>query len=223
MTTGFQLAEKITKVEEGDTLWSISIEGGGFGLLKSYGVEPKVGDRVAVRLQGGSLVVGVKLNDVVVFDKDDYEIHLDSVKLKASSTLEKVAQFEKDREKLDADFKELPQLFQERIEKFRSNNPDFRWDFESYELFCCKQALLIANALKTPEAIKAFSEKPFHEQEKEVLFLSDEHSGNSFAVAVKLAFFYVTNPANVVKMHGALAQLVGSRAYGDVPSGEAHA
>ncbi len=42
----------------------------------------------------------------------------------------------------------------------------------------------------------------------------DEHSGNTFGVACKLAHCYAAEPDLVPKMHGALCPLVGCESYG---------
>ena len=110
----------------------------------------------------------------------------------------------------------LPKCFQERIDKFRTNNDRFRIDYESYEVFCCEQAVVIANACKTPEEIQVFASKKWDEQLKQVPELSDGHSGNTFGASCHLAHWYLSNPENVIKMHGALSPLVGSDEYGDV-------
>lgn len=45
---------------------------------------------------------------------------------------------------MDVDYENLPDAFKKRIDRFRANNPDFRFEFESYELFCCMEAVKIA-------------------------------------------------------------------------------
>jgi hypothetical protein len=109
----------------------------------------------------------------------------------------------------------LPPLFQERIAKFqRDGGPEFRRDYEPYELFCCEQAVAIADALHTAEAIVAFHAAPWDEQKRLVPGLSDGHSGNTFGTACMLARAYVEKPEFVAKLHGALTPLVGCEAYG---------
>jgi hypothetical protein len=109
----------------------------------------------------------------------------------------------------------LPALFQERIAKFqRDGGHDFRRDYEGYELFCCEQAVAIADALHTGEAIVAFHAASWKEQKRLVPALSSDHSGNTFGTACLLARTYVERPEFVPKLHGALTPLVGCEAYG---------
>lgn len=66
-------------------------------------------------------------------------------------------------------------------------------------MFCCEQAVVIADALKTPDAIDAWRALPWDEQVKAVP-IDDGHSGNTFGFACALAKAYlaekrVTAPA----------------------------
>lgn len=127
-------------------------------------------------------------------------------------------QFEKEgRAKLDAQYDALPDLFKRRIDKFRANNPDFRWKYESYEMFCCTQAVAFADALKTVDALNAWRALDWKEQREQVPAMDDGHSGNTFGAACALAALYLSRPDDVVRLHGALAPLVGSEEYGCIP------
>lgn len=54
-----------------------------------------------------------------------------------------------------------------------------------------------------------------HKLQRAVLpTLFDGHSGNSFGMALRLAYHYLTNPENVFLEHGALTPLVGCDDYG---------
>ena len=121
--------------------------------------------------------------------------------------------FKKNKSKIDKRFNKLPQLFQLRIQRFRKHNRNFRWEFESYELFCCEEAVKIANALKTEDAIIEWSKKDWKEQVKQVP-ISDGHSGNTFGCAVVLARLYARKSPSVISVHGALVPLVGCKKYG---------
>lgn len=126
--------------------------------------------------------------------------------------------FKKNRAKLDADYVSLPSEFQNRIDKLRRNNPDFRWKYEEYEMSCCVDAVKIAKSLKTVEAIQHFASlADSKEQDRLVLDLFKGHSGNSFGMACLLARAYIEKPEYVSRIHGALSPLVGSNEYGDVP------
>ncbi len=109
----------------------------------------------------------------------------------------------------------LPALFRERITKFQQDGGhEFRRDYEGYELFCCEQAVVIADTLQTVEAIRGFHAAAWDEQKRLVPGLSDEHSGNTFGMACALARMYLEHPEHVTKLHGALTPLVGCDAYG---------
>lgn len=110
----------------------------------------------------------------------------------------------------------LPDVFRERIAVRERNNPDFDWEYGQYELFCCEQAVLIANTLGSLEAVEAFQQAEWEQQLARVPGLSDGHSGNTFGCACALAGWYLKNPSQVPLLHGAMSPLVGSRAYGDI-------
>ena len=129
-------------------------------------------------------------------------------------------EFNANKDDLDRRFSSLPHVFQQRIQRFRDNNPDFRWQYESYELFCCEQAVEIANHVPL-DGIDEFCRLPWESQKAAVPGLDDGHSGNTFGCAALLAKLYLSQPENVVKLHGALSPLVGSKAYGCVPREEA--
>ncbi len=88
-------------------------------------------------------------------------------------------EFEENREEMDAKYGALPEVFRRRIDRFRGNNPDFRWMYEDYELFVCEEAVKIAEALETPEAVEEFVELSPGEQ-KELVDHSPKHSNLSF-------------------------------------------
>ena len=66
------------------------------------------------------------------------------------------------------------------------------------------------------EIISDFYKRPFEEQVK-LAGISDQHSGNTFGMACRLASIYLSLPENVIRLHGSLAPLVGSGEYGCVP------
>ena len=58
----------------------------------------------------------------------------------------------------------FPPVFQERIYGLRKAGKEFNGENESYEVFCCEQAIVIAKSLKTREKVYAFAELTFQEQ-----------------------------------------------------------
>lgn len=148
--------------------------------------------------------------------------------------------FEEEKELLDKQFKLLPAVFQRRIERFRFNNEDFRWKYESIELELSGQAVALARYLhkqtgtkfpigKIPidkrEAYNAnivdkanhFFSLPNIIMQHLVSELDDVHSGNSLAHVHLLSVLYLTDPKKMVKVNGCLSCIVGSEAFGDVP------
>lgn len=61
---------------------------------------------------------------------------------------------------------------------------------KEYNIFCCEQAVVIAESLKTKEKIAEFFKLNYDILEM-VPLLSDDHSGNTFGMSCKLAIAYL--------------------------------
>lgn len=121
---------------------------------------------------------------------------------------------ERERASRDARRAALPEALRERCSVFEARNPNWRRDFESYELFVCEEAaLLVAHFGGDLEALRAFHDKPTDEQ-REVLPRMSEHSGNTFGAALAIARRLMEAPELVRGAHGALCPLVGCVEYG---------
>ena len=174
----------------------------------------------------GYSVRGLAIDGHVFWYRTEAEDQAHSDALIAASDQRKQDDFERDRTKHDAIYDALPEPFRERIDKFRRTNPDFRWQFEPYEAMCCTDAVKIARYCSVhrvateadgdeptaAENVQAFAKLPYEEQKK--ADIDPGHSGNSFGVAVHLAYLCVTDPGLVLAAHGALTPLVGCKDYG---------
>ncbi len=203
--------DKVKQYEDG--AWQVSFDGSTSFLIPADSpVTPKPG--MAMRQYGkgfGYSVRGVDLDGVEVYYRtEDGQDALHKRQVEESKA-QKRKEYEEKREEFEERVNALPDEFRKRILKFREANPEFRWEFEPYELFTCEEAVKIAAHCKTEEGIRAFHGLP-HEQQKEVT--SDGHSGNTFGMACRLAMWYVTKPELVEKEHGALTALVGCKEYG---------
>ena len=203
--------------------WSISLKSGtGFFLDAKWGHTPHIDDKVELFTVQGSTIRGVNLNNNLVFYKSDETLEEErQAWLKANDERKQLA-FEKEKANMDADFEALPYMFQKRILGFRANNPNFRVDFEGYELFCCKEAMKIVTAIPNLDAelLKKFKDLDYETQRAAIPTLDDGHSGNTFGCACTLALAYATDPSYVTRVHGALSPLVGSKEYGDISKEE---
>jgi len=210
-------ATQVEKVDCTKTGWTITCSDKWMlHVSVKHGVTPIVGQVARFYGQIGNVVRGLYLDHQKVFY---YTIaqqeRKDKAWLKSNERKQKL-KFSKNRLSLNQQYDSLPDVFKRRIDRFRSNNPDFRWKYESYEMFTCKEAIKIANALDDSFDPAEFYKLSFKEQNKLVPDLSDEHSGNTFGMALQLAYLYKTNPEGVAQIHGALAPLVGSKEYGDI-------
>lgn len=206
---------KISKVTKEDNGYTIDAEGTCFFYDEKY-PQPKPGDIITLYTVNGSKIRGMNLNGAKLYYKTDEELEEEHKEYVEKYNKQKQEEFKKNKTHLDKQYDSLPEFFQKRIDKYRHNNPDFRVEYESYEMFCCTEAVKIANSCKTPDKVKEFSEMSF-EQQVEIANISDGHSGNTIGMAIRLAYFYLLEPENVIKLHGAMAPLVGSKEYGDTP------
>ena len=210
------MESKIQRVEETETHYFISTDGCGFGYEKKHGgAIPKVGDLIVAQTSRTNTIRGVILNGVQIFYKTDEQLEDEHKAWVEEYKRKQKEDFEKNRAQLDKDFDSLPQPFQDRITRFRENNPEFRVEGEGYEMFCCTEAVKMAETLKTSEEVEKFSKLDYNEQKKLVNF-DDGHSGNTFGCAVKLAYWYLKEHGLVSQMHAALSPLVGSEQSGDL-------
>jgi hypothetical protein len=202
------IIERVDRCKGG---FDIGFNSGGFVMSSKYKVIPKVGDSICVYTHRGCTVRGVDLNGKTVYYKTDQQLEDDHKKWCEKYEREKQKKFKKNQKAMDKMYDELPPEFQQRIDTFRKNNPKFRTDYEHYELFCCQQAVLIANTLKTPEKVREWSES----DNKWVLVpdLDKGHSGNTLDMATHLAYWYLQQPEAIARIHGSLSALVGSREY----------
>lgn len=110
----------------------------------------------------------------------------------------------------------LPEALRERLATFEARSPNWRRDYESYELFVCEEAALLAAHFGTDvAALLEFTKKPSAEQSEILPDLKlEEHSGNTWGAAVGLARRLMIDPKLVMQAHGALCPLVGCVEYG---------
>lgn len=205
----------LNQVEDHGDGYTFSTESGCIAVDKAGDFEPKVGMKVRFYGKGfGFPVRGIFVNGHKFYYRTEAEEEQRHQNWVRDSNNKKKAEFEANKKETDRRVAALPEVYQRRLNKFRTANPDFRWNYEPYELFCCEQSLVLADALKTPEALLEWNKKEYKEQMAAVPGLSDEHSGNTQGASVRLAYHYLTNQENVYLEHGALVQLVGCKAYG---------
>ena len=215
----------ITEVQGNKDGWTLDMNGMCFHCPKvsdtGEPVDPLPAAGTTARMYGkgfGYPVRGLYVNGQRVFyrtPEQEKQKHRDWC---AEQKREKRAAFEANREEMDRRFAALPEIFQRRIQKFRDTNPEFRWEYEGYEMFCCEQAVIYARMFPTVEELSAFHKLPWEQQaakfEGEQREAFEGHSGNTFGFACALARHYITNPENVYREHGALTPLVGCQEYG---------
>jgi len=203
---------KIKSVNEYDSGWGIETESGsGFTLDKKHKVTPKVGDDIESYCVRGCIIRSVKINGSYVFNKTDKDLDREHKEMVADMHKKKKKKFEEEKDELDATYDSLPPVFQRRLDRFRKGKVEFRWSLESYEMFCCQEALVIAKHCGSAEGVREFNTSNYAEQSK---VTSDQHSGNTMGTACTLAYWYLECPDVVEYLHGALVPMTGCKDYG---------
>ena len=212
--------ETITEVSDDGDRYDINCGGGHLCIPKKPGIVPKKGDIARFYGKGfGYMVRGVDVAGQTVYYRSEKQSEDDRKKQVALDKAKRKKEYLKSAPETHKRVDALPNEFKDRINYFRSRNPDWKYEFEGYELFTCEQAVAISTRLKTTEDISSWTKLPFEEQKKIVPELSDGHSGNSFGMAARLAALYWSEPELIVKMHGAMCGLCGCEDYGCWASG----
>lgn len=178
--------------------------GGSFGAwVPDKGIEVKPGDTIRFYGDGfGFEFHGIDVNGREVFWRTPWERIARRVEGLASSDRRKRERYAEHHAQLMADYRALPEPFQKRLDRFADQSQTFWMESGAYELFCCKEAVKIAEHLRQDveagadpgEAVAAFYDLSFDEQKRRA-GVDDGHSGNTFGTACALARAYLSGEA----------------------------
>lgn len=182
------------KAEEGG--WSITMSTGwSFWIPKKYGVEPKVGQSITQWPGGiGQPIRGTAIDGKILYYRTDGEQRLEGKAWAAEQEAKNIRYYVEHRDELDDEFSVLPKYFREKLQMLLDQGGQkVLWEpmGYQYQMFAFTEGFKIATALKTMEEVERFSKLPYMEQVKLVPGLSDQHSGNTFGMAVQYAYWYL--------------------------------
>lgn len=212
----------VTDVEGGITLDC----GTGFGGWPEDKQLPKIGD--TVRLYGGfgRNVCGGDINGEPIYWITIAEEDAKRQKWSDEYHARQEREFVENEERLDAECEALPTALRRRIESFReAGGREWRVSNESYEMFVCAQAVVIAtlgsreailrwNSINSKEPPEGYTPYDYKRQHVELPGFSDQHSGNTYGAAVALALMLVEeHPEQAIIMPAALAPISGDPRY----------
>jgi hypothetical protein len=183
-------------------------------LDKKYGIKPEVGQTIETYGALGQIIQGICIDGKTAFFKGEVQLEQERQDWLKQEEKKEIEEFNLNKNKLDADYNNLPEVFKRRLDILRQNNKVFRQKYEACEMNCCIDAVKIAKELKTVEEYNKFVSLNYDKQMKRVKDLDEGHGGNSFGCACQLAYYYITDPEYVYKAHGALCPLVGCNDYG---------
>ena len=251
----------ITGIEEGKTHYFLTSGSTGVSVPR-MGVVPEIGDTVTMYYVNGKWTSfrGADINGVPLYFKTDAEVEAERQEERERRAVEKRQAFEDGKDALDAQYEALPGVFKQRIDRFRAGNPDFRVEYEAYEMFSCTEGVKFAEAARaavdahandaevdafyadpaklrdaaygSSEATTTEPENPYtrwlvwaqalnskaydydYKRQQTLIGSDGGHSGNTFGMAMRLAWLYIEHPDFVAKEHGAMVPLVGCKDYG---------
>lgn len=190
----------VTVIEETPDAFTVTYDSWCFRLARDrLSIVPVIGDEVTTYSYQGSIVRGVAINGVMQWWDSDEEIDANRRRMLSDYEARQHADFERDREKLDAQYEALPPAFKRRLDRFREGDPAFRWRSEGYESFTLTEAAAIAehfgndhvrieewwDGLEESAGTRMFSASRYFDEHPGVI--SDQHSGNTFGGAIHMA------------------------------------
>ena len=165
-----------------------------------------------------SLVRGVEINGKRLFYTTKEQAEQEQREYVENRRRKQQAELDEQRADRDQRRSALPEPLRARLDRYESRNPDWRRDYESYELFVCEQAAILAALPKSGdigEWYDRFRALSYKQQKAAWPGLSDDHSGNTFDAARVLAYQLDMGRRDaIVNGHGAMTPLVGCEDYG---------
>lgn len=200
-----------TADEHGHSWYSVtSSSGWSIGVSDEYGVAPKVGDTFVTWGRIGRPVRGQAINGQVLYYRTPDEQRAEDQRQSDKAKSERIAEYEGKRADYDARVLLLPAPLRERIEGFRAFGGDaWRWSSEPYEMCCCEEAARLVARFVTGEEIEAFGKLEHHQQKMVHPNMDDGHSGNTWGMSLRLAYYLASEPVAVPKLHAAICPLLG--------------
>lgn len=186
--------------------------------------DPIPGETARLYGQGfGYPVRGIVIEGRVYSYQTEEEMEAAHEAAVAEERARRQVELERDRSERDRRRAALPEAFRLRLDGFEQARPEWRRDHESYELFCCEEAALIAahfasrgnDIAERLALMNVFREASLEDEKAELPGLKyGEHSGNTWGCANFLAQLYLKEPELLPKAHGAICPIVGCQIYG---------
>ena len=183
----------IAEIDDDNDCWLLKVsDGGHISCPKIKNFTPAVGMLAKFYGKGtGYTVRGIEIDGHIMFYRTEKEADQDHKEWCESRKRERIEYYNRNVEKYQEDYKNLPKYFQERMDRLIAKSPNDRHDWEPYELFILLQAAGIAKYLKSVEAIEEWKKFSFDKQKEMVPTLDDGHSGNTYGCAVGFAKLFL--------------------------------
>lgn len=164
--------------------------------FEGVGIPPNVGEWARFYGEGvGYPVRGIVVGARVYRYQSQTEVRRQAEAALVERRAAAAARFEAQRVQFEQDVAALPEPLRQRMARLMEN-PEWAPEFGAYELFVCQEAALFAEVLKTPEAVKTFSEMSVDAQVARVSAMSEGHSAATFRAACSLAYTMLQAPVS---------------------------
>lgn len=183
-------SKKITSVQETEKGYNLGRGSWMFYAPKELmgDVVPKVGDMMQLETTKNSSVRGMKLNGQLVYHKTDEQLDQERAEALQKIKEEIHAEFIAYEKHAAEDYNSLHKCLRTEIDNLREQGQERREQWEPYIMFTLKEAMIIADTLKTPKAIQSFQKASYERRQELVPILSDSHTGHTFGVACSCAY-----------------------------------
>lgn len=188
----------------------------GCGWPHEASADPSIGDRVRIIGPFGRPFYGMAINGRLVWWLTPVEREQRRMDALVKMRADRERRFVEAEARLDAEYEALPPVFRQRIRQLRERGGrDWRVENESYEMFCCTEAVKIAEHFESAAEIERWYRLPYQEQRAEWDGFAEGHSGNTFAAACTYAAWFADNPHSerLVAAPQAISPLAGDPRY----------
>lgn len=175
----------LTSVKDNGKEWDIGSYVGQLLIPKTSFI-PESGMRVKYYGKGfGYTIRGVVIEDTPIYYKTAKEA--DQVHKKWCDKMEREQKklYLKHKKDIRKRINALPEPLKNRMVRFGKEKADFnRYDYVSYELYCCEEAVKILKTFDDPENIVKWAREGY---DRTVCAVDDGHTGNTIGGAARLA------------------------------------
>jgi len=209
---------RVKEVTKADNGYEIRCEAFSLFLASddSSGVVPKAGQTVRIWGKGFFAFRGLAFDGQIAFYRSQEEDEARRRQEVIEQKVQRMNEYEAERDSFNARVEALPDPLRLRVEGFREFGGDeWRWDYEPYEMASCEEAARIYRVCHGDEQqIQNFALLTPEQQRKRNPKMDTGHSGNTWGMAIRLAWLMARDDSLVPKEHAVICPLIGCKEAG---------